>query len=146
MQDSNLQVQLSEAKAQTARLRERLSVGVPRVHKDLSLVSLVPRWSGADSATFLEEFIEGVGCAAQPGRWTSADYVRVAVLKLSVSARSFYNTCLELHTEGAKRDKFKKAIRQSFREVRIDQFHFTRLQTAKQGKNKRTQEFADSKH
>jgi hypothetical protein len=78
MQDSTLQAQLAESKAEVARLRERLSIGVPTVHKDLSLVSLVPRWLGAESATSLEEFIESIASAAQLGRWTCADCVRVS--------------------------------------------------------------------
>jgi hypothetical protein len=56
MQEPSLQAQLAESKAEVARLRDRLSVGVPTVHKDLSLVSLVPRWTGTESASPLEEF------------------------------------------------------------------------------------------
>jgi hypothetical protein len=38
----HLQAELLEAKAEVNRLRERMSLGVPTVHKDLSLVALVP--------------------------------------------------------------------------------------------------------
>jgi hypothetical protein len=130
MQDPSLQAQLAESKAEVARLRERLSIGVPTVHKDLSLVSLVPRWSGAESATPLEEFIERIDSAAQLDRWTSADCVRVAILKLAEPARSFYNTCSDLHTNDVTWEKFKTVFGQRFRDTRTDQFHFMWLQTA----------------
>jgi hypothetical protein len=42
-QEPSLQAQLVESKAEVAKLRDSLSLGVPTVHKDLSLVSLVPR-------------------------------------------------------------------------------------------------------
>ena len=47
MQDASLQAQLLDSKAEITRLRERLSTGTPTVHKDLSLISLVPKWSGS---------------------------------------------------------------------------------------------------
>jgi hypothetical protein len=62
------------------------------VHKDLSLVSLVPRWTGTESGNPVEEFLDSIDNAAELGRWTSSDCVRVTVLKLAGPARSFYNT------------------------------------------------------
>jgi hypothetical protein len=112
MQDSSIQAQVAEAKAEIAKLRQQLSIGVAAVHKDLSSILLVPRRSGFESATLLEEFIESVGNAAQLRRCTTADCVHVAVLKLAEPTRSFYNTCLELHAKDATWDKFKKAFRQ----------------------------------
>jgi hypothetical protein len=97
MQDPSIHAQLAESKAEIARLIERLSIGAPTVHKDLSLVSLIPRWSGEESGTPLEEFIESIDSAAQLGRWTSSDCARVLVLKLTEPARLFYNICSILH-------------------------------------------------
>ena len=143
MQEPSLQAQLLESKAEITRLRERLSIGTPTVHKDLSLISLVPKWSGSDSAVSLEEFVESIESAARIGRWDSADCMQIAALKLSDSARTFYSTCLELHTEEATWEKFKKAFRDRFKDVRTDQYHFMKLQTARQAKNEGPQEFAD---
>jgi hypothetical protein len=91
MQEPSLQAQLAESKAEVARLRDRLFVGVPTVHKDLSLVSLVPRWTGTESASPLEEFLNSIDSAAELGRWTAQDCVRVATLKIACTARLFYN-------------------------------------------------------
>jgi predicted RNA methylase len=44
---------------------------------------------------------------------------------------------------GRNLEKIKKAFRERFRDVRTYQFHFMRLQKARQSKNDRPQEFAD---
>lgn len=56
MADARLQAELAEAKAEVLRLSESISVATPVVHKDISLVSLVPKWSSAESSVSLEEF------------------------------------------------------------------------------------------
>jgi hypothetical protein len=56
--------------------------------------------------------------------------MQIAALKLTDSARIFYNTCIELHAEDATLDKFKKAFRERFRDVRTDQNHFMQIQVA----------------
>jgi hypothetical protein len=73
-----------------------LSLGNPTVHKDLSLVSLVPKWSAAKTAVPLDEFFASIDGTAQIGREQS-DCVRIAFLNLTNAARSFYNGCPELH-------------------------------------------------
>ena len=57
--------------------------------------------------------------------------------------QSFYNSNLELHAEGVTQEAFKVTFRDRFKDVRTDQYHFTRLQTARQQKNESTQDFAD---
>ena len=62
----HLQAELLEAKAEVHRLRERMLLGVPTVNKDLSLVALVPKWSGQKSSVSLEDFFckyFGWGCS-----------------------------------------------------------------------------------
>ena len=58
-------------------------------------------------------------------------------------AKTFYNTCLELHTKDTSWTVFKKVFRERFRDVHSDQHHFTRLQTARQAKNGGPLEYAD---
>jgi len=56
MAEARLQNEVLETKAEVQRLRENIasmSVGAPIVHKDLSLVTLVPKWSGSDSSVTL---------------------------------------------------------------------------------------------
>jgi len=76
-----------------------LSLGTPTVRKDLSLVSLVPKWSGTETAVPLDEFFASIDGEAQIGRWKQSDCVRIAVLKHTDAAGLFYNGCPELRTE-----------------------------------------------
>jgi hypothetical protein len=47
MAHAQLEQELEESKAEIQRLRERMSLGTATVHKDLSLISLIPKWSGS---------------------------------------------------------------------------------------------------
>ena len=97
MAEARLRAELEESKAVIQRPKERLSGGPPTVHKDLSLVSLVPKWSGLNSAVPIKEFFASIEGAAQIGKWERPDQVRIAVLKLTDAAILFYNGCPELH-------------------------------------------------
>jgi len=77
---AQLQQELEESKSEIQRLRERMSLGTPTVHKDLSL-SLIPKWSGSDSTNSLE-FISILEASARIGRWEPKDTIEKATLKL----------------------------------------------------------------
>jgi hypothetical protein len=51
--------------------------------------------------------------------------------------------CAELHEDSATWQTFKNAFRWRYQDVHTDQFHFTKLQTARQGKRESPQEFTD---
>ena len=68
MEEARLQAELLESKNEIRRLRERLSTAMPTVHKDLSLISLVPKWSGSDAEVPLEEFSSSIEGSAEIGR------------------------------------------------------------------------------
>jgi hypothetical protein len=107
MTNAALQAELAESKAEILRLRESLQAVIPVVHKDSSLISLVPKWTGTESAIPLDEFLASIDGAARIGHWSSADQLQIAVLKLQDPAKSIYNTCLELHEEGTTWERFK---------------------------------------
>lgn len=96
------------------------------------MIFLVPKWLGSKSAVPPEEFLAAIGEAAKIGRWDDPDRVQIAALKLPDPAKSFYNTCSELHTEDTTGQKFKSVFRERFKDVHIDQYHFRRLQMARQ--------------
>ena len=77
------------------------------------------------------------------GLWEDADKLEIAILRLSDVAKQFYNGCLELHAPGVTWENFKNVLRHRFRDTRTDQYHFMRLQTARQSRNEPIQEFAD---
>ena len=82
-------LELSEAKIEIQRLRDQLATASPTVHKDFSLASLIPKWSGTESAVSLEECFSSIEGSARIGHWAEADCLQVAILKLVENARTF---------------------------------------------------------
>ena len=120
-----------------------MSIGTPTVHKDLSLFTLVPKWSGSNSAIPLEEFFSSIDSAARISRWQDRDCFEIAALKLMDSARVFYQGCSEMHAPDATWQTFKNAFRQRFRDDHTNQFHYMKSQTARKARSENPQEFAD---
>lgn len=135
--------ELTEAKVEVQRLRERISIETPTVHKDLPLITLFPKWSGSNSAVRLEEFFSSIDSAASIGRWQDRDWFEIAALRLKDSARVFYQGYSDLHTQDATWQVLKNGFRQMLRDVHTDQFRYMKLQTARQAKNENPQKFAD---
>jgi len=86
-----LQAELAEAKAEVQLLRERVSIGTPTVQKDLSLISLIPKWSGAETGIPLEEFLSVIEISACIGLWEDGDKLKIAALRLTAVEKQFYN-------------------------------------------------------
>ena len=143
MAEARLYAELQETKAELQRLRERVAAGTQTVHKDLSLVSLVSKRSGSETGIPLEKFLSSIEGAAQIGLWDNSDRFTVAALRLTDGAKQFYNGCLELHSPDADWQKFKTVFRNRYRDTHTDQYHFLKLQTARQGRNETPSEFAD---
>jgi hypothetical protein len=141
--EARLKLELREAQTEIQRLRERLATATLTDHKDLSLISLIPKWSGSESSISLEEFFSSIEGSARIGHWAVADCLQVAILKLVDSARTFYYSCPELYRESVSWQSFKAILRDRFKDVRTDQFHYIQLQTARQRRNEGPQEFAD---
>jgi len=70
-----------------------MSLGAGTVHKDLSFISLIPRWSGSESTNVLEEFISTHKASARIGRWEPKDTLgdRVKIRRIGLSILSPMN-------------------------------------------------------
>jgi hypothetical protein len=99
MAESRLQAELAQTKLELHQLKERMEIGAVTVHKDLSLVLLIPRWSGSDSMVFLEEFFSITGSSAKISNWKQTDQLQIVILKLCGSVKTFCQGCAELHTK-----------------------------------------------
>jgi hypothetical protein len=137
-----MQQQMVRLQTELQHMQAQLSTR-PTSSKDMSLVTLIPKWSGTDKATPLHEFFEAIEGTSRVGNWSETDKIQVAVLKLTEVARTFYNTELSLHSSDVTWVRFKEAFYKRFKDVRTDQFHYMELQTARQRKNESPQEFAD---
>jgi len=131
MAEARLRAELEESKPEIQRPKESLPGGTPTVHKDLSLVSLVPKWSGLDSEVHIDEFFTSIEGAAYIGKWEESDQIRIAVLKLTDAARLFYNGCPELHEKNVTSQMFKSVFSKRFRDTHTDQQNFVRPQTTR---------------
>ena len=94
-----------------------MSIGTPTLHKDLSLISLVLKWSGLDSGVTLEEFFASIETSAKLGRWLENDQREIAVMRLAGSAKLFYQGSTELHEEGTTWQMFKDAFRRRYKDT-----------------------------
>ena len=57
------------SKAEIKRTNDSLATGVPTLHKGLSLISMVPKWSVSEAEFQLEELFSCVEGTASIGRW-----------------------------------------------------------------------------
>jgi hypothetical protein len=73
-QMSRLQAEIQNLQAQLQRR--------PQVTKDLSLVGMVPKWSGTDKAVPVHEFFEILESTARVGNWAREDLIRIAAMRL----------------------------------------------------------------
>ena len=69
--------------------------------------------------------------------------MQIAVLKLTEQAKLFNSACQELHEEDTTRQKFKEVFWQRFKDIHTDQYHYMKLQTAREGRKEDTHAFAD---
>jgi hypothetical protein len=138
-----LQNELFEAKPEVQRQRELMSLGVPTIHKEFSLVAQIRKWSGQESTVTLEEFLSSIESSVRLGKWEDADRVEIAVSKLTVSAKTFFQGCAELHADDVTWKTFNEILRNRYKDVRTDEFHLIKLQTARQAKNEDPLQFAD---
>ena len=51
-----LQAELAQTRLELQQLKGRMETGAVTVHKDLSLVSLIPKWSGSEPTKHVGKF------------------------------------------------------------------------------------------
>jgi hypothetical protein len=134
--------QIARLQLEVQQLQSQV-LGRTPVSKDLSLVALIPKWSGNEAAVPLHEFIDTIEGSARIGNWSDADKIQVCVLTLTDTARAYYNATPELQIPELTWTEFKLRFQNRFRDVSTDQYHFAQLQMARQRRNETPAEFAD---
>jgi hypothetical protein len=66
--------QIARLQTEVNSLQSQLTTR-PTVTKDLSLVGLIPKWSGTEKATPLTAFFEAIEGTARIGNWSDADKI-----------------------------------------------------------------------
>jgi hypothetical protein len=74
MANSRLQAELIQTKLELQQLKERMVIGTATVNKNLSLVSLISKWSGSDSTVTLEELFASIKSSSKILNWQETDW------------------------------------------------------------------------
>jgi len=80
MTELRLRQKVADSKAEISRLRERLATALPPVPNDISPISIVPKWSGAETDSTVKDFLASIEGAAKIARWDGTDCLRIATL------------------------------------------------------------------
>jgi len=131
--------EIAELKAHIARLEAKQT----HTTKDLSLVTLIPTWSGTSKSTSLSDFLKSVERSAEAGNWSDQNRVSLAILKLEDTARVFVETDPELQKKDLKWSELKAALQRRFKDPKTEQYHYVALHSAKQKPNEAVLAFAD---
>jgi hypothetical protein len=136
-----LQKLLENLQAEINNLRSHVSSGRPTEPKDFSLISLIPGWSGTEKSVSVREFSELVESSARIGCWSEFDRIQITILKHSDVAKVFYSSKPELQKTDISWENFKSKHLHRIRDVTSDQYHFMKLQRARQKKDETTRIF-----
>jgi hypothetical protein len=105
------------------------------------VASLVEPWNGDSNSVPVVEFFESINEAAEMGRLSSKDKVRLARLKLREASRMFYALQPELKDDYVDYAEFRSAFLKRFKDKHTDQYNYARLQTASQEKKRDPKHF-----
>jgi hypothetical protein len=141
-------VEMEILQAQIEELRERmetLGIGeVPRSHsKDVSLVAGIKEWTGESKGNLVLEFLTQIGTLAKVSGWTGQDKALIVKAKLQGLALQFLHGREELGRDGCSYEILKQALAKRFSDKLPNQYCYTRLQEAVQGKEEGAEEFSD---
>jgi len=113
---AQLQKEVEESKLEIQRLRQRMSLGAPTIHKELSLIALIPKWPCSEPTNHLEKFILTLEASVRIGRRETKNTVEIIALKLEASkvadpASSRFNLCPKFQRERIADQKFETRLR-----------------------------------
>jgi hypothetical protein len=136
-----LQAQMEEFRDQldTLRIRE----GHRGQSKDVSLVAGIKEWTGEGKGRSVHEYLTRVETLAKVRGWTSQDKALMMKAKIQGLALQFLNGREELGKDGCPYKVLRQALVDRFCVKLPDQYYYTRLQEAVQGKDEGAEEFSD---
>jgi len=111
-----LQKEVEESKLQVQILRGRMSLGTPTVHRDLSVIALIPKRSGSEPTKHVEKFSLTREASVRIGRREPENTGEIITLKLEASevdnpASSRFNMGPKFQREGIGGHKFDPTLR-----------------------------------
>jgi hypothetical protein len=133
--------------AEVEELRERLrelQIAMSRnLTKDVSLVAGLKEWTGDSKGKTVQEYFAQIETFVKVSRWTEQDMALIAKSKLQGLALLFLNGKEELQKDSCTYAAIKRAFLDRFTDKLPDQYHYTQLQDAVQGKTESAEVFGD---
>ena len=111
--------------------------------KDMWVANLVESWRGESNSISVLEFFSSLNEAAEMGRLSSKDKIRLARLKLRGAARVFYSAQPQLQADDVTYEEFKTAFVNRFKDKHTDHYRYARVQNASQEKDESPEIFLD---
>jgi hypothetical protein len=111
--------------------------------KDMWVANLVEPWRGESNSMPVLEFFESINEAAEMGRLSSKDKVRLARLKIRGAARAFYSAQPQLKADDITYEEFRATFVKRFKDKHTDQYNYSRAQNASQERNESPETFLD---
>jgi hypothetical protein len=84
---------------QALLLRTKVELIRRKEHLLMLTISLVPKWSGSESAIPLKKVLEIGECTVRVGRWHPSDWLKLEMPKVADSASSLFNLCTKFNGE-----------------------------------------------
>ena len=139
-----LQLQIEKLRAQlnTFKLGETDS-GTSSRTKDVSLVTGIQEWSGEAKGKSVHEFFSQIETLEKVSGWTNEDKALIVKANLQGSALQFLSGRAELVRDGCSDENLKQALVDRFSDKLPDQYYYTRLEDAAQGRDESAEEFGD---
>ena len=104
--------------------------------KDLSVVALIPEFTGRSGDLKVREFLEVVNFVGRMGFGRQDDKKHAAKFKLEETSRWFYLSNVELYDEHIAWVRFCNILETRFRFIETDLCHYQRLLEVRQGTDK----------
>jgi hypothetical protein len=135
VEKDNLQAQMKEIRDQLDTLR----IGEDRrgQSKDVSLVAGIKEWTGDSQGRPVHEFLTQIETLAKMSGWTSQDKDLIVKAKLQGLALQFLQGREALGRDGCWYEVLKLALVERFSDKLPDQYYYTWLQEAVQGRDER---------
>lgn len=107
------------------------------------VANLLEPWKGDSNSIPVNEFFESINEAAEMGRLSAKDRMRLATLKLRGAVKTFYSSHPQLKGDDVTCEDFRTAFVNRFKDKHTDQYNYARLQNASQERNESPEVFLD---
>ena len=137
----SLEMLVENLQAAISNMRAQIRSRIPTAPKDLSLISLIHKWSGTEKSVTVKEFFESVESSAIIGNWSDFDRIRITVPKLTEVAKAFYSSNPELHSTSISLENCKAKFCTNLEMLAVTSITLCNFRQPSNGKRKPLENF-----